>query len=280
MTAQKVSLIRRLERRVRSELGVPYPWVTKSFLGKDLIVREGTLIETPDYDDAWLYACLKNSKTMFDVGANVGQWSLVALSCAQVKQVVLVEANWKALAVAADNLIRNNLSAKARFVGAFAAEKSDASINFWTVGTGAASSMFQGHAVTAAKAGSMTTVPTVSLDDLCSGFELCPDLIKIDVEGAEAKVLTGATKLASRNQSRFFIEMHSPPELPMTENAALVLAWAKSHDYAAWYLSEGVRIETPDPIAHRGRCHLLVQPSSWPYPEWLRGIKQSANIQG
>ena len=74
--------------------------------------------------------------------------------------------------------------------------------------------------------------------------------------------------------------MHSPPELPMVRNAELVLAWAREVGYAAWYLSEARRIESPDPIKHRGRCHLLLQPTTWPYPAWLAGIAQSATPQG
>lgn len=278
MTAPKPSFFRRIETRVRYELGLPFPWVQHSFLGRDLVLRSGTLREEVDYDDAWLYACAKHAEVMFDVGANVGQSALMALHSAKLKQVVLIEANWEALSVAAENLIRNGMSAKARFVGAFAAESSDASVDFWTVGTGAAGSMFQGHAVTASRQGSVQSVPTVSLDDLCDQFAVVPDLIKIDVEGAEAKVLNGSKVLAGKRRSRFMVEMHSPPELPMETNAALVLAWAKELDYAVWYLSAGGRIDSPQPIKHRGRCHLLLQPAEWPYPDWLVGISQSAAI--
>ena len=278
MTAPKPTLLRRLETRVRYELGLPFPWVSQVLLGRELVFRAGTLRDDVDYDDAWLYACAKHSEIMFDVGANVGQSALMAFMSPRIKQVVMIEANWEALSVAAENLIRNNLSSKARFVGAFAAETSNASIDFWTVGTGAAGSMFQGHAVTASKHGSVTSVPTITLDDVCNGFQVVPDLVKIDVEGAEGKVLAGSVELAKKHRSRFFVEMHSPPELPMVRNAEIVLDWARSVDYSAWYLSGGVKIDTPTPIAHRGRCHLLLQPSSWRFPQWLVGIKQSAEI--
>lgn len=54
--------------------------------------------------------------------------------------------------------------------------------------------------------------------------------------------------------------------------------WCAEVGYGAWYLKEHVRLTQPEPIAHRGRCHLLVQPSDWEYPEWLRSIPQGAPV--
>lgn len=278
MRDQRPKLIRELEARVRSRLGLPSPWTTEPLLGRDLVVRWGTIRPETDYDDAWLYACLKHSEVMFDVGANVGGSALLGLLCPNIKQVVLIEANVEALSIAAQNLIRNQLSARARFVGAFADEASDRMVDFWTVGTGAAGSMFQGAAVTAAKHGSSQRVPTTTLDELVERYAVVPDLVKIDVEGAESNVLRGARALSRKGQTRYLVEMHSPPELSMAKNAEQVLSWAAEVGYSAWYLSEGVKIESPQPIAHRGRCHLLLQPAAWPFPDWLRGIKQSTPL--
>ncbi len=275
---QKPAVLRRLESRVRNRLGLPFPWVKQALLGREVVLREHTIRAEIDYDDAWLHACTTHSEVMFDVGANVGQSALVGLLSPTIRQVVLVEANWEALALAAQNLIRNQLSSNARFVAAFAGDTSDATVDFWTVGTGAAGSMYQGHAQTAARAGSMLQVPTITLDDLCDVYQVVPDLVKIDVEGAEHKVLVGSTKLAAHKKTRFMVEMHSPPELPMAENAGLVLDWCKRVGYSAWYLKGEELLDGVAAIAHRGRCHLLLQPATWSYPEWLRGIKQSAPL--
>lgn len=273
----KRQLLRRVEARIRHQIGIEPRWVTELLLGRALVVRNGTLRPEPDYDDAWLHACAQHAKVMFDVGANVGQSALVSL-LAGVEQIMLVEANWEALAVAAQNLIRNGLGDRTRYVTAFASDVTASSVEFWTVGTGAAGSMFRGAAVTAARAGQVQTVPTATLDDLSDRHALVPDLVKIDVEGAESRVLAGSTRIASRMGTRFMVEMHSPPELTMARNAELVLDWARSVDYSAWYLSKAVRLESADAVATRGRCHLLLQPSAWPYPEWLVGIAQSATL--
>lgn len=247
-------------------------------LGHDLVLRDGTIPDKLDYDDAWVHACAQHAEVMFDVGANVGHAALMALLCQNIQQVLLVEANWEALSVAAENLIRNQLSARARFIGAFAAETSDESIDFWTVGTGAAGSMYASHASSAARAGSVRRVSTITLDGLSNNFEVVPDLVKIDVEGAEIKVLRGSTHIASNRATRFVVEMHSMAELTMASNAAQVLEWTKSVGYSAWYLSGAALLENPETIQHRGRCHLLLQPRDWSYPEWLAKIPQSAAL--
>ncbi|MGH2361385.1 MAG: FkbM family methyltransferase, partial [bacterium] len=142
-----------------------------------------------------------------------------------------------------------------------------------------AGSMYAGHARSAAKAGRSVEAPTVTVDHLCDLYTTVPDLMKIDVEGAENEVLRGSKRCARHAKTRFLVEMHSPPELPMVKNAARVLAWCEEVGFAAWYLADETRLEKPAQVGHRGRCHVLLQPSAWPYPEWLKGIKQSADLE-
>lgn len=244
-----------------------------------LVVRDGGFDADPDfvdYDDAWIFECAKHAKIVFDVGANVGQSALLVLMCPNIEEVVLVEANQEALATAADNLIRNQLSARARFVGAFASDASNATVDLWTVGTGAAGSMYRGHAVSAASAGTVQQVRTTTLDEIAARYRLMPDLVKIDVEGAEAAVLEGSKRLVEHHKTRILVEVHSLPELSMARNASLLLDWAARVGYSVWYLAHGVKLESPELVQHRGRCHVLLQPRDWAYPDWLVGIAQSA----
>jgi FkbM family methyltransferase len=55
------------------------------------------------------------------------------------------------------------------------------------------------------------TIPSASLDDLFP--TRAPDLVKIDVEGAELTVLEGATRLLRAPSTTFLIEIHEWPEL-------------------------------------------------------------------
>lgn len=90
-------------------------------------------------------------------------------------------------------------------------------------------------------------------------------------------VLEGSKNLATGKQTRFLVEMHSNPRMPMVRNAELVLGWCAKSGYAAWYLAEGARLTDPFQISRRGRCHLLLQPQEWPFPAWLEGIPQGAD---
>jgi Methyltransferase FkbM domain len=46
------------------------------------------------------------------------------------------------------------------------------------------------------------------VDDLCRDRGTTPELVKIDVEGAEARVLRGARVLLRRRTSEIFLEVH------------------------------------------------------------------------
>jgi FkbM family methyltransferase len=204
--------------------------------------------------------------------------ALLALLCPEVRQVVLFEPNPDALMVASENLIRNKLSARARFVCAFVSAGSGDTARLWTVGSGAAGSVYASHAATASRGGHSIDVPTATLDEVSDAYGVVPELVKVDVEGAESQVLEGARRLASHNRSRFLVEVHSNPDLTITANTAAILSWCEGRDYAAWYLARHARLTDPEQVRDRGRCHVLLQPSAWPYPPWLVGIQQSAAL--
>jgi hypothetical protein len=138
--------------------------------------------------------------------------------------------------------------------------------------------MYRSHAKTAAAIDSYVYVETVSLNTLCERTDLWPDLVKIDVEGAESLVLEGAEKLAELASAFFFVEMHSTMELPMIENAKRVLDWCERMNYKAYYLKEHELLERPEVIAHRGKCHLLLLPIQASYPSGLKSIQEGQDL--
>lgn len=265
--------------RARSLVGLRPPIVSTTVLGQPLRIVEGTIRDRTDYDDAWFLACALHARVIFDVGANRGDMALLALLCPGVQDVVLVEPNPEALVIATENIVRNGLARHVRLVCAFASENVGAKARLWTLGSGAAGSMYAEHAVTARNHGRSIEVPTVTLDELAEDYGVLPDLVKIDVEGAERLVLAGSRRFAAARKTRFLVEMHSNPELTMESNAAKALAWCSDLGYAAWYLARGTRLESPEAVRSRGRCHFLLQPSDWPYPAWLTGVPESASLQ-
>jgi FkbM family methyltransferase len=185
----------------------------------------------------------------------------------------------EALSRCAENCFLNGISHRVRFVLGFASAQADQQLDFYTVGTDSAGSRYPGHARTASSKGCVSSVQTKTIDHVLMEIRLVPDLVKIDIEGAEAEALEGAKGLARNGKPRVIVEMHSPPELSMVENCRRVLAWCREVGYRAYYLKEHAQITTPDPIAHRGRCHLLLIPEQAEYPHWLNQIHQNSSVQ-
>jgi len=182
------------------------------------------------------------------------------------------------LSQAAKNLFVNSFGTNANFYSAFVSNKNQDEIKFYTVGNGAAGSMYKSHAETAAILDTYFWVKTITLDSLVAHYNVKPNLIKIDVEGAESLVLEGAKELATDVKPKFIVEMHALQELSMEKNTKKVLDWCKEVNYSAWYLKEGKAVTDPSHFANRGRCHLLLLPSSSGYPKYLENIGQSSNL--
>lgn len=251
---------------------------TFEIAGVKLKGSKGTFRTKVDKDDAWYFELVKNSEHVFDIGSNIGYMSLLAAIQNKNKSVLLADPNPEALAEAAQNMVLNGFGLKTKFVNAFISDKDGEKIKFYTVGTGEAGSMFSGHAETAKAVNSYYFVSQMTIDAIVDKVKVVPDLIKIDVEGAESLALQGAIKTASLNKTKFMIEMHSPPELPMVQNAKKVIDWCISNQYSAFYLCNSKRIESPEDIAHRGKCHLLLLPENELFPEYLKNIKEGSQL--
>ncbi|MEW6217388.1 MAG: FkbM family methyltransferase [Candidatus Bipolaricaulota bacterium] len=261
----------------RRWLGCPPRLVETELAGRRLRVREGTVRPSPDYDDAWLFCAAVGAQTIFDIGCNIGQSAMIELVAGPPGLLVLVDANREALTIAVENCCRNGFESDFRAACAFVSDVPGQDVRLYTVHLGAAGSRYKGHAKTATRRGAFLEVNTTTLDLLAERFG-APDLIKVDVEGAEAEVLAGATRLVRTAGPRFLVEVHSPPELPMVENARRILGWCKVNGYGAFYLSGHEPLTEPSNLAHRGRCHLLLQPAGSDWPKWARDVAQGADL--
>lgn len=57
--------------------------------------------------------------------------------------------------------------------------------------------------------GEIRTIPSITLDDYTNFWDLKPDFLKIDVEGHEMEVLTGASRVLDVLEPEMLIEVHS-----------------------------------------------------------------------
>lgn len=246
--------------------------------GKNIKATKGCIRINNDMDDVWFNKLSQNSENIFDIGCNVGYTSLLALSNDNVKKALMVDPNPDALALANKNVIGNNYIHKTNSFLGFVSDKCDEKLEFFTIGYGAAGSMYKSHAKTAATIGSSYIVQTVTIDFLTDYFKWLPDFIKIDVEGAEFFVLNGAKKTVTDIPIKILVEMHSSKELSMFDNATKVLNWCKEVGYNAWYIREGQLLNTAETIKNRGKCHLLLLPINSPFPDYLEHSKEREKL--
>ncbi len=242
--------------------------------GIPLMTYNETIRTTPDQDDTWFFYLAKHHNIIFDIGANVGYTALLAMIQKPDREYVLVDPNPLALQKAQGNLLNNNLGFKAQYYSAFVSDKLNEVVKFYTLGAGAAGSMHSSHAESAAAVNSFKNVSTVTLDYLYTFYSLKPDLVKIDVEGAETWVMEGAKKLAKETKCTFFVEMHNVKDLNMEKATNIMIEWSKKLDYKVWYLKSGEELTSGEIVKNRGKCHILLMPKEKTYPEYLIGIKQ------
>lgn len=103
-------------------------------------------------------------------------------------------------------------------------------------------------------------VTMITLDDFVQQKQLWPDLVKIDVEGAEEDVLLGAAEMIKQSTPTFIIELHNP------QQDVKVAAILRDHGYD---------IQRVNPEAHQpGQPTFLPitdLTKGWPHPDGVWG---------
>ncbi|MFK7831973.1 MAG: FkbM family methyltransferase [Winogradskyella sp.] len=253
-------------------------FVKVNLCGVPLSVLPGVVRTKVDQDDTWWFYLTKHHSTIYDIGCNIGYTALLALIQDPKKQILLVDPNPLALQHAAMNIINNGMGSRVQYMSAFVGDKLDDTVKFYTVGSGAAGSMHASHAETASAMNSFMEVKMVTLDYLYDFYQIKPDLVKIDVEGAETLVMKSASKLAKETRCTFFIEMHKVEGLGMEAAGDEMVDWCIKNNYKAWYLKAQEVITSGKAIATRGKCHLLLLPQELPYPDYLKGLAQNSSL--
>jgi len=151
--------------------------------------------------------------TVFDVGANFGLYTLpAARAVGDLGRVYAFEPALATAEVLADHLRLNGLDARVEVVPVAVSDASG-EVEFWEQGTSPFASLSRSAAGRSVLlSGRAETDPrvvqTTSVDDFCSARGVLPDVVKVDVEGAEAKVLRGARLLLRRRACVILIEAH------------------------------------------------------------------------
>jgi FkbM family methyltransferase len=145
-------------------------------------------------------AAISDMRVVYDVGANVGYYSVLASRVlGRTGQVIAFEPDPQNIAFLRRHLEMNGIE-NVRVVEAAVSDR-------------CGKAMFQQEASRYRGALSQSgtlTVRTLSVDELISSGELpFPDVIKIDVEGAEQQVLSGAEQMLRSKHPLLFVATHT-----------------------------------------------------------------------
>lgn len=159
---------------------------------------------------AWLNQWLKAGDSFWDIGAN---WGLISLPAAQIVgtsgRVIAVEPSASNLAWLKRHIALNQCENIVTVVEAAVCEQHGGSVSFSLLNDGRSPSnslMFSSSVNgEAPEVSQQISVPAISLDSLLAEQGRSPKLVKIDVEGAELKVLKGATKLLNSNTAPILV---------------------------------------------------------------------------
>lgn len=216
-----------------------------------------------DRDYAVLRQLARGKHCIFDVGANVGLTSLVMAGAppADDGRIIAFEASEAACRLIRDNAALNGLSERISVVNVLIAERSGLALDFYGDAASGSASIIPGYL---AHHHPLRKV-TLALDDFVNDAGLVPDLIKIDVEGAELRVVAGLAATLRAMRPLAFIELHSWGDLTVSHTADELLEQLQPLDYCLVYLRTKEILTDTTVLAGRGRCHVLACPNESPF---------------
>jgi FkbM family methyltransferase len=206
------NIVRLLKRLFYGKKGEPY-----NYYGKVTRFKVGTRPFKLKYIDskAWdvrndvlqlqyLKQHFSDDGVLWDIGACHGEYSILASTLLKDKKgkVFCFEPDTSAMAILKDNLRLNGLSDTVR-TSPLAVSDVKGKLEFLDFKGNANSRLI----LDGQEAGNKVIVDATTLEELSAELPL-PNLVKIDVEGAELKVLQVAKTLLQRKDTKFLVELH------------------------------------------------------------------------
>jgi FkbM family methyltransferase len=156
-------------------------------------------VRGPDYGATVLFSTLKrfgfSPRYVLDIGANHGNWTRAALNYFPAAEYLLIEPQ-DHLKMYVQDIIRSGY--KIRWINAGVSDKSG-TLRFYVSDRDDSSTFLAPEKRSQTKVASETTVQVTTLDDILSTYNLpAPEMVKIDAEGFDLKVMQGASRLIGK----------------------------------------------------------------------------------
>jgi FkbM family methyltransferase len=225
-----------------------------------------------------LFRLARGRSCVFDVGAKVGMTAMCMAGAMTAGTVFAFEAAETSCFVVDRNIRLNALDRRIVAVNATVGSVSGTLCKYhWNVSSGRS-----GIVMAPPQGATPIQKITVSLDDFVQQNGLRPDLIKIDVEGAEQQVIAGMQGTMRAFGPDVALELHAWPGMPPAANAEGILRLLEPVDYGMFWLGNGRFLDDPGALANlsesrRGvgaRARFLLLPKGRPVPAWL----ETANL--
>ena len=150
-----------------------------------------------------LLSHLAGSRAFADVGAHLGYFGCIAGAIDRDRQVFLFEMNHNLAPIIRRNLDANGIT-RGEVINHPVSDRKK-TVSYDRDATRSGLSMAPDAGVSGAP---LHQIETITLDDYFLGREVVPDVIKIDVQGAELEALKGAERLLREHHPVLFLEIH------------------------------------------------------------------------
>lgn len=171
--------------------------------------------ETLDWIDEHIHA----GDVFFDVGGNIGVFTVYATLRHPGALVVAFEPEYANLHLLRDNVVANGLIGRVEMYPFALGDRTGLSrLHVQDLTPGAALHSESRRPLQTTESGARVLLSegtwTMALDDFCHQAQLWPNAIKIDVDGAESRVLSGARETLGRSSLRTLLVEAGQAGLP------------------------------------------------------------------
>lgn len=164
----------------------------------------------------WIDRHVRDGDVLLDVGANIGIYSLYAARRHPRLTVTAIEPEYSNLHYLRDNVLANSLGTRIEVYSCAFSDRSGLSrLHIGDLRPGAALHTDGRESLDRTAAGQLVLwsegIWALTMDDFCAQRGLAPNAVKIDVDGGEGRVLSGATAVMKSEALRtVLIEVDTP----------------------------------------------------------------------